>query len=51
MDLEGVRFVAAAYALAFLVLLVWVAMIGAKIRRLDRDRDTADAGARSGSDT
>lgn len=35
MELEGVRYVAAAYALAFLVLLVWVAMIGAKIRRLD----------------
>lgn len=34
MDLESVRFVFAAYAGAFLVLVVWTAMIARKVARL-----------------
>lgn len=35
MKLEGVRYVFAAYGVAFAVLLAWVWMIGVKVRRLD----------------
>jgi hypothetical protein len=41
MELEGVRYVFAAYAAVALVLVVWLAMIAAKVRRLDRAADEA----------
>ena len=42
MTLQGVRYVAAVYGLVFAVLLVWVAMVTAKVRRIAARLDDGD---------
>lgn len=36
---SGEKYVAAAYAVVFLTVLVWVAIIAAKLARLERDKN------------
>ena len=45
----GEKYVAAVYAVVFVTLLVWVAIIAAKLTRLERDLGELADVARSGS--
>lgn len=49
MELDGVRYVAAAYALTFATLLLWLAIMGAKVRRIDQAGGGRQAGAGEGA--